>query len=121
MAQDLPAGVEKKIIQAGSTQQSYYVYAPEHARDAKPMPVIVVMHGAGGNGLEQVAAWKPLAEANNIILIGPNIRNSAADWDQLYDHPEWIKSAIDETGKQHPVDQRRIYLWGYSAGGMFTF
>ena len=125
-AQNLPSGVEKKTIQAGgaagsATQQSYYLYVPERGKSAKPMPVIVVMHGAGGNGLEQVSAWKPLAEENNVILIGPNIKNSVPDWDQLYDHPEWIKSAIDETGKQHPVDGRRIYLWGYSAGGMFTF
>ena len=121
VAQDLPPGIEKKTIQAGGTQQSYFLYVPEHGKKAKPMPLIVLMHGSGGDGLGQVEAWKPLADANNIILIGPNIRNSAADWDELYDHPEWIRGAIDEVGKKHPVDGRRMYLWGYSAGGMFTF
>jgi poly(3-hydroxybutyrate) depolymerase len=121
VAQDLPAGVAKKTIQAGGAQQSYYVYVPARAGSATPLPLLVVMHGAGGNGLEQVMAWKPVADANNIILIGPNIGRTAAEWDQLYDHPEWIKGAIDETGKLCPVDGRRIYLWGYSAGGMFTF
>ena len=121
VAQNLPPGIEKETIQSGATPQSYYLYVPEHAKKAKPMPLLVVMHGAGGDGLGQVAAWKPLAEANNIILIGPNIKNSGADWDELYDHPEWIRDAIDETAKKHPVDSRRMYLWGYSAGGMFTF
>lgn len=121
VAQSLPRGVEKKDIQSGSTRQSYYFYVPEHAKNAKAMPVIVVMHGSGGDGLGQVLAWKALAEANHIILIGPNIGNSAAAWDELYDHPEWILGAIAEVGSTHPVDGRRVYLWGYSAGGMFTF
>ena len=121
VAQDLPPGIEKKTIQAGGTQQSYFLYFPEHGKKAKPMPLIVLMHGSGGDGLGQVEAWKSLAEANNVILIGPNIRNSAADWDELYDHPEWIRGAIAEVGKKHPVDGRRMYLWGYSAGGMFSF
>jgi len=70
-AQNLPSGVEKKTIQAGSaTQQSYYLYVPERGKSAKPMPVIVVMHGAGGNGLEQVSAWKPLAEENKSFSSG---------------------------------------------------
>jgi poly(3-hydroxybutyrate) depolymerase len=121
VGQSLPQGVEKKSIQCDNAQHSYYLYVPEPGKNARPMPVIVVMHGAGGSGLEQVLAWKSVAEESKIILIGPNINNSAADWDQLYDHPEWIRSAIDETGKAHPVDERRIYLWGYSAGGMFSF
>ena len=120
-AQNLPPGIEKKTFGSGSTQQSYFLYVPEHGKKAKPMPVIVVMHGSGGDGLGQVAAWKPLAEANNIILVGPNITNSAAAWDELYEHPEWIRDVIDEIGKKHPVDGRRMYLFGYSAGGMFTF
>lgn len=113
--------VEKKIIESGGAQHSYYFYVPEHGKNGQPMPVIVLMHGSGGNGLEQIAVWKPLAEANNIILIGPNITNTAAGWDELYDRPEWIREAIAEVGQKHPVDGRRMYLWGYSAGGMFTF
>jgi poly(3-hydroxybutyrate) depolymerase len=120
-AQSLPPGVGKKDIQSGSTRQSYYFYVPEHAKNAKAMPVIVVMHGSGGDGLGQVLAWMALAEANHVILIGPNIGNSVAAWDELYDHPKWILDAIAEVGKKNPVDGRRVYLWGYSAGGIFAF
>jgi poly(3-hydroxybutyrate) depolymerase len=119
--QGLAPGVEKKTIAAGGTQQSYYVFVPDHAKKDPPMPLIVLMHGAGGDGLGQVEAWRSLAEDHHIVLLAPNIRNSAADWDQLYDHPEWIRDAIDEVGRKHPVDGRRMYLWGYSAGCMFSF
>lgn len=116
-----PPGTEKKSIQSGDRQETYYLYIPDSMKKDDPRPVIVLMHGAGGSGLDQVAAWQPVAERDHIILIAPNIRNSAADWDHLYDHPEWIRDAIDAVASAHPVDKRRIYLWGYSAGGMFTF
>jgi poly(3-hydroxybutyrate) depolymerase len=120
-AQDLAPGVEKRTIAAGGTQQSYYLYVPDHAKKDPPMPLIVLVHGAGGDGLGQVEAWRSLAERHRIILLAPNIRNSAADWDQLYYHPEWIRDAINEVGRKHSVDGRRMYLWGYSAGCMFSF
>ena len=121
VAQGLPPGVEKKTIAADGAQQSYYLFVPDHARKDPPMPLIVLMHGAGGDGLGQIEAWRPVAQDHRIILLAPNIRNSAADWDQLYDHPEWIRQAIDEVGRKHSVDGRRMYLWGYSAGCMFSF
>jgi dienelactone hydrolase len=54
-------------------------------------------------------------------LLAPNIDNSPQAWDALYDHPEWIRNAIDTLSQTYPVDKHRLYLWGYSAGGMFTF
>lgn len=120
-AQTLPPGVERKTIQSGASLQSYVLYVPERRGETGLMPLLVVMHGAGGNGLEQVQAWLPLAAAESVILLGPNIENSARVWDQLYDHPEWIRGAIDQTAREHHVDSRRLYLWGYSAGGMFSF
>jgi poly(3-hydroxybutyrate) depolymerase len=121
VAQELARGVEKKTIGAGVAQQSYYLFVPDHAKKDPPMPLIVLVHGAGGSGLDQLEAWRSLAERHGIILLAPNIRNSAADWDQLYDHPEWIRDAVNEVGRKHPVDGRRMYLWGYSAGCMFSF
>jgi poly(3-hydroxybutyrate) depolymerase len=121
LAQDLPSGVEKKTILAGNGQQTYYLYIPEDGGSSAPMPLLVLMHGAGGSGLDQVTAWLPVAERNHVILIAPNIKNSVPDWDQLYDHPEWIQAAIEQVSRAHRVNNRRMYLWGYSAGGMFAF
>lgn len=113
--------IELKTIVRGGEKHSYYLFIPSHAPRNAPLPLLVVMHGAGGNGLDQVSAWRAVAERNRFVLLGPNIANSPAAWDELYDHPEWIREAIEEASAEHPVDGRRIYLWGYSAGGMFSF
>ncbi|HLH08349.1 MAG TPA: dienelactone hydrolase family protein [Terriglobales bacterium] len=113
--------LDLNTLQDRGGKHSYYIFIPEHDLHVKPVPLIVILHGAGGNGIGQIQAWLPVARRNHVILLAPNIENSPAAWDQLYDHPEWIHSAIDDIGKTHAIDTHRVYLWGYSAGGMFTF
>jgi poly(3-hydroxybutyrate) depolymerase len=93
------------------------------ARDAKaaPMPLLVLLHGAGGDGRGQIQAWLPVARAKQCILLAPSIENTSKAWDALYDRPEWILDAIESISNAYSVDKRRLYLWGYSAGGMFAF
>ena len=118
---DFPPGVEQKVLVSAGQRHSYYRFIPPRAAVNAPLPLLVVMHGAGGSGLDQIEAWRAAAEEKQFILLGPNIPNSAAAWDELYDHPEWIHEAVGEISREHPVDVRRMYLWGYSAGGMFSF
>jgi poly(3-hydroxybutyrate) depolymerase len=113
--------LEKAVVRAGGASHSYALFVPTHDKDAPPMPLLVAVHGAGGSGLDQIQAWLPVARANKFILLAPNIDNSPQAWDTFYDHPEWIHDAIDSVAQSYPVDKHRIYIWGYSAGGMFTF
>lgn len=112
--------LQKDVIHVDGTAHSFALYVPEREANAPPMPIIVALHGAGGNGLDQIKAWLPVARANKIVLVAPNIDNSPEAWDELYDHPEWIGNAVDFAIQSYPVDRHRVYLWGYSAGGMFT-
>lgn len=118
MAQEVLA---KAVIRVDGTNHSYDLFVPDREKDAPSMPLLVAVHGAGGDGLGQIKAWLPIARANKMILLAPNIDNSPQAWDMLYDHPEWIRDAIDSLSQTYPVDKHRLYLWGYSAGGMFTF
>lgn len=109
------------VLQVHGVHHSFDFFIPERAADAGSMPLVVILHGAGGNGAGQVKAWLPAARANHFILLAPNIDNSSQAWDALYNQPEWIHDAIDTLAQSYPVDMHRLYLWGYSAGGMFTF
>lgn len=111
----------KATMRVDGTSHSFDLFVPDRDKDTPPMPLLVAMHGAGGDGYGQIQAWLPVARANKIILLAPNIDNSPQAWDSLYDHPEWIHDAIDSLSQSYPVDKHRLYLWGYSAGGMFTF
>jgi poly(3-hydroxybutyrate) depolymerase len=111
----------QKWIHAAHETNKCFIYIPAGVPKDKPLPLMVVVHPAGGEATGQIAAWRTVADTNQVILLAPAIGALSADWDQLYDHPEWIRAAIDETKKEHSVDGRRMYLWGDSAGGMFGF
>jgi predicted esterase len=118
MAQEV---FQRIVTRFEGVDHSFDLFVPNREKDAPPMPLLVAVHGAGGDGRGQIQAWLPVARANKIILLAPNIDNSPQAWDSLYDHPEWIPDAIETLSQTYPVDKHRLYLWGYSAGGMFTF
>jgi poly(3-hydroxybutyrate) depolymerase len=118
--QVLPEGIKHKFLRSGRETESYYVYIPPKAPKDTPLPLMLVVAAENENGMNDIAGWATVAEANNVILVGPNIGSFSADWDRLYDHPEWIHQAIEDTRKEHPVDGRRMYAWGDSSGGAFA-
>jgi len=113
--------LEQKVTRAGHDYNKYAVYIPAGVPPDKALPLMVVMQAAGQEALGQISAWKGVADKNQVMLLAPSVGTLSSDWDHLYDHPEWIRAAIDETRKNHSVDVRRMYLWGDSAGGMFAF
>lgn len=116
-----PEGVQVKYIHAGKLTHGFALFIPPKAEKESPLPLIVAIHAANGAGIDQIGGWGEFADANNIMLLCPDIGPFSYDWDQLYDHPEWLRSAVDELRKLHPIDGRRMYLFGDSAGGMFAF
>ncbi len=116
-----PELIRGGVIQVDGKPHSFDLFIPGSDTHAPPMPLLVALHGAGGNGRGQINAWLSVARANKFIVLAPNIDNSPQAWDTLYAHPEWICGAIDALAKSYPIDRHRLYLWGYSAGGMFMF
>ena len=119
--QGLPEGVELKFTHSGHGSHSYYRYIPPKAPKDTPLPLMVVVAAANQTGVNEIAGWSNIADTNNVLMVGPNVGGLSADWDELFDHPEWIHGAIEEVKKEHPVDGRRMYLWGDSSGGAFAF
>src|SRR5262249_12018629 len=108
---------ERQTISFDGHERIYYVLAPQGA--TTPAPLIVLLHGSGRDGMSQIDAWKGLAEKNKLILVAPNSRNSQA-WEMNTDGPEFLHRVIEAVKGLHAVDQRRIYIFGHSAGAVFA-
>lgn len=111
--------IEKITFPYGDQKRNYYLFVPDSTKAQTNVPLIVLLHGSGRNGLSLVEKWKDLAAKEKIILVGPDARNSQL-WtipgdgpDFLYDLIEWLKS-------KHPVNARRVYLFGHSAGAVMA-
>ena len=109
--------ITKETFGHGGTTRSYYLYVPESVTSASPAPLVVLLHGSGRNGLTLVEPWKELAKKQGIILAGPDAIVPAG-WNMGPDGPDFISSLVDIVSAQHPVDPRRVYLFGHSAGAV---
>jgi poly(hydroxyalkanoate) depolymerase family esterase len=130
-APPLPSGA--RFISSSYTNQAgtraYKLYIPA-ARAASPMPLVVMLHGCTQNPDDFAAGTRmnALAEEFGFLVAYPGQsrkanHNGCWNWfnqaDQLRDRgePSIIAGIVDDIAAQHPVDRRRVFAAGLSAGG----
>ena len=114
----------------GAPQDHYFLYVPPGANADTPMPLLLMLHGctqhpqdfATGTGMNAAAA-----PANALVLYPaqPGSANPKGCWnwfrptDQQRDagEPAVLVAMVREVMARHPVDTRRVYVAGLSAGG----
>jgi phospholipase/carboxylesterase len=98
------------------------VFIPVGLDAAKPAPLIVGLHGAGGVASQMLDLLMPSAEAEGIILLAPESRGST--WDVIGGGygPDvaFIDEALREVFRMHPIDPRRIAVSGFSDGASYA-
>jgi len=108
--------VTKLTFQFAGNTRTYYLLIPEVEG---PLPVVVLLHGSGRNGLVMVDCWKDLAAKEHFIIAAPDAWNSAG-WDTGPDSVDFFHAMIEEVAAKHAIDRSRIYLFGHSAGAAFS-
>lgn len=109
--------ITKEVIVSGGKSRAYYLFVPEKLAATKPAPLIVLLHGSGRNGLTLVEKWKDLAAKEGIILAGPDSTDSAG-WAMPEDGPDFLHDVVEALKAKYPVNARRVYLFGHSAGAI---
>lgn len=107
--------ISKELITSKGKKRAYYLFVPEKLSPATPSPLIVLLHGSGRNGLSLVEKWKDLAKKEKVILVGPDAVNSQ-NWNIPGDGPGFIYELVEALKATYPVNARRVYLFGHSAG-----
>jgi len=123
-------------ITVGGIERSYLLRTPVRATD-DAMPLLIVIHGAGGNAAraETATALTALSDADGFIVAYPN-GTQAADipgelsWNagvccgrpvvEQIDDVAFIAAAIADIESKEPVDPARIFVTGFSNGGMLA-
>jgi poly(3-hydroxybutyrate) depolymerase len=115
------AKVEKRSLGSGGKERVYYLYVPAAVRTpgGSPVPLLVTLHGSGRNGASLVEKWTDLADRERIVVAGPDSTDSQ-HWSSPADGPEFLRDLVEEIRGKEPIDPRRIYLFGHSAGALFA-
>lgn len=120
----LPAKADN--ITVGGTSRSYNVIVPKNLGENRPL--LIFCHG-----YNQDAGWMQNNEFKNdnvsmeavcdtakFVCVFPNGIDRA--WDTGGDRDiNFIKAIIERMVTQHKIDRNRVYLGGFSMGGMLTY
>lgn len=127
---------EKTIAVKGVTRR-YRIHTPKNYSENALYPLVIALHGFKDNPLQMeiYSGLSNKADQEGFVVVYPEGTNSQADqhlsWNSGYccgialrqdvDDVNFISSLIDEITKTYVVDAKRIYLVGFSNGGMLTY
>jgi predicted esterase len=115
------AGDYWRTFSAGSEDKpvACRVYAPQKIVGDKPVPLVIVLHGAGGDENMFFTGYgagliKQLADERGFLVASPA---TAA----IGGKPERFDTLITELSSDYAVDPDAIFLIGHSMGGFTTY
>lgn len=111
--------VKDEILQG--MENVWYEYVPTCYQPGKALPLVVQLHGGGGDGKRwaSITVWHEMAEREGLIIIYPNSPEfecwtcSSRDIQYLYD-------LIEHICCKYSIDRSRIYMQGMSNGDQMT-
>jgi poly(3-hydroxybutyrate) depolymerase len=111
--------ISKELITIKGKTRAYYLYVPATVKASSPAPLIVLLHGSNRVGFSLAEKWKDLAKKEGFIIVGPDSANTRG-WSSPVDGPDFLHDLVEELKTKHPINPRRVYLFGHSAGASFA-
>lgn len=102
------------------TTRNMQVYAP--AGIEKNRPLIIQMHGMNQDASYQrnAAKWEPIADTARFVVVFPNGINKGWDLGGTKDL-NFLKAIINDMYSKYGIDKKRVYVSGFSMGGMMSY
>lgn len=99
-----------------------WVYAPSGAANEAKIPVLVLLHGAGGSGAGTIRLVMDLADQAGTIIVAP--KSVGATWDALRGPigPDVVKidQVLNKISRAYHIDPTRISIAGFSDGATYA-
>ncbi len=110
---------EKATLQVGDAKEetSIAVFVPKDYVPGKPSPLLLALHGAGGEGHDENDLWQAAADRIGMLVVSPT--DAKADVGYGYTEPERqrVLAALRWARRRFDVDENRVFLTGVSRGG----
>ena len=115
-----PVGVQPLML--GAARDSY-LYVPATYRVEHPIPLVLLLHGAGGHARQGLDLLRSLADASGLMLLAPASREHT--WDLLVGRrygPDLalIDRALGQTFSRYAVAPERVAIGGFSDGASYA-
>ena len=125
-------GDHVRPLKIGDASRSYLVHVPPKYDAKHPTPIVLVLHGAGTNGLitASFTGMNKKADEAGFIAVYPNGTGLAGlmlTWNaggfrgNKADDVAYIAKVLDDLATVANVDPKRVYVTGMSNGGMMCY
>jgi polyhydroxybutyrate depolymerase len=134
---ELKAGDHVLSLKVGDRERTYLLHLPPVYDGERSLPLMIVLHGGGGNapGAVRMTGFSEKADKEGFAVVYPNgsgrLKNRLLTWDSgnccgyaldnNVDDVGFIRALIDELENSRAIDPRRVYVTGISNGGMMTY
>ncbi len=103
-----------RVLEVGTREIPLRLYVPKGAAGETPTPLLVVLHGMGGDENMFFEAYgagliKSLADQKRLIVASPLTYSFGSDIKTLH-------ALIDALGNDYSIDRDRVYVLGHSMG-----
>jgi polyhydroxybutyrate depolymerase len=119
-------------ISSGGLQRTYTVHVGTSYDRNRPTPLLIVLHGGGGNGqgMIKLTNFNPIADSENFIVVYPDgfekhwndgraVQRYSAQA-QNVDDVSFLSALINHLSSQYNIDPKRVYATGISNGAFMS-
>jgi phospholipase/carboxylesterase len=99
----------------------FSLYVPEYYTPDRAWPLVMALHGGGGNGRNFLWSWLRDARSHGAILVAPTATGKT--WALMGDDTDTpnLTRILDFVQTRWNIDSRRLLLTGMSDGGTFCY
>jgi polyhydroxybutyrate depolymerase len=124
-----PAGDSLQSINVGGVKRVYRLHIPKGYNSAQAVPLVLVLHGRGGDsiGIEKLTRMDAKADAEKFIAVFPDALGQPTVWYAglspvgKSDDLGFFRALLDKLESTLNIEKHRIYCCGFSSGAVMSY
>lgn len=125
-----PSGTTSFTMEHDGVARSYALHVPPSLDRAKPVPLLVELHGGGGSGetIDATTGFYAIADREGFVVAAPSATGLNWNDGRVFisnetggvDDVGYLAAMIDRIEMQVEIDPARVYVVGFSNGAIMT-
>lgn len=121
-----------RTLPVGQQTREYYLHVPPSYTGTEPVPLVLMLHGGYGNGLqfERSSGFSAKADKEGFIIVYPNAAGTPRAWNTGWspatgavtpaEELAFFTALLDTLEAEFWIDTARVFVGGHSSGACMT-
>lgn len=125
------AGDTRGTINVAGANRTYLLHVPTGYEGKQPVPLLVDLHGLGGNGAAEKAqsGFAAVSDREKFVVVYPDgvaPAGKPSGWNiglccSVADDQAFIRALVEKVKSEGCIDEKRVYATGVSMGGGMSY